>query len=143
MESVWQHGGSIRVKISKLIPWDIHVTAFGWMLLIFPTNLILAGYRLIEDTSSKYWLIYLMVFLFMSGIMALAVFTDKRPIWVHFMGTRLHFTDPDKTMQAHMTVQENGWRWNKDVLDITIIDSKKMSMIFRRRDHALLTKLAA
>lgn len=143
MESVWQHGGSIRVKISKIIPYDIHVTAFGWMLILFPTNLVLAGYRLVEDFTSPYWMIYAGIFLALSFLVILAVISDKRPLWVHFLGTRVHFTKEDRLIAAHLSVEENGWRWNKDVLDCTIIDSKQMTMLFRRRDHAILTKLAA
>ena len=145
MESVWQHGGSIRVKISKIIPWDIHVTPFGMMLLLAPFNTVLSLWRGIVSGYEMPWMIAFLVFFIISFIIInLAItFFKVRPLWSYYIGTQIHFTDPRRLETAHRVVQENGFRWNKDVADTTIIDSKKMSMTFRRKDHALLTKLAA
>ena len=143
MESVWQHGGSIRVKISKFIPWDFRFTGFGVMMVVFPIHTLIAYYFLYLHGPQGPYVAYAIVMTLFTALIVWEARSDGPPLWTFFIGTKVVFKDPVRLEKAFYLVDENGWKWNRDVANHTVIDSKQMTMLFRRRDHALLTKLAA
>lgn len=131
------------MKISKLLPWDIRITKSGAMLIGFPIHCIIATYYLVVNGPMWPWLVYSITMYVCTALYMSLIFSAGPPLWTMFIGTKVHFTEPNRLVQAHIAVGENGWIWQKDVWEATVIDGKQMTMLFRKRDHALLTKLTA
>lgn len=144
MESVWQHGGSIRVKISKKLPFDFHPTTGGFtiLFLIFLQELALIFWPVLQP-EFVLWKTWFMISpaMFVIGILFF-MRHDSPQIWAHFIGTDVKCRD-----QAHQDAMldwawANHRLWSEFTERVATPPEGQFSVRFRSRDKALLAKLS-
>ena len=144
MESVWQLGGSIRVKISKLLPFDIHPTSGGmaWQGLVTLQNIFILAWPILQPEYVMWKTLVMIVPGLLAALLILAMRHDSPWLWAHFIGTDVKCRDAAHQKAIEDWAWANHTRWSEFTTKVATPDKGQYSVRFRSREKAMLAKLS-